>query len=159
LGGFPALERVQAGFYGCPETFRLETRARDHSVSIGTLVPTPFPMSVYQNVALGIALYRPLTKGEMDAEVEAALRRAALWEEVRDSLHKQGSELSGGQHQRLYIARAIALRPDVLLLDEPCSSIDPKSSAKIEQTIDDLKRMFVTPKDPRARKFVAGRFG
>ncbi|WP_428659421.1 ATP-binding cassette domain-containing protein [Reyranella sp.] len=108
---------------------------------------------------MGIALYRPLTKGEMDAEVEAALRRAALWEEVRDSLHNQGSELSGGQQQRLCIARAIALRPDVLLLDEPCSSIDSKPSAKIEQTIDDLKRMFVTPKDPRARKFVAGRFG
>lgn len=158
--------------------------------------PTPFPMSVYENVALGIALYRRLTKADLDAEVEAALRRAALWEEVKDSLHKQGSELSGGQQQRLCIARAIAVRPDVLLLDEPCSSIDPISSAKIEQTIDDLKpdhtivivthnlqqaarvsdyvgfmylgelvefdtaaRMFVTPKDSRARNFVSGRFG
>ena len=101
--------------------------------------PAPFPMSVYQNVALGIALYRRLTTAEMDAEVEAALRRAALWEEVKDTLHKQGSELSGGQQQRLCIARAIAVQPDVLLLDEPCSSIDPISSAKIEQTIDNLK--------------------
>jgi phosphate transport system ATP-binding protein len=101
--------------------------------------PVPFPMSIYQNVALGIALYRRLSKAEMDAEVETALRRAALWEEVKDTLHKQGSELSGGQQQRLCIARAIAVRPDVLLLDEPCSSIDPISSAKIEQTIDALK--------------------
>ena len=101
--------------------------------------PAPFPMSVYQNVALGIALYRRLTTAEMDAEVEAALRRAALWEEVKDTLHKQGSELSGGQQQRLCIARAIAVQPDVLLLDEPCASIDPISSAKIEQMIDNLK--------------------
>jgi phosphate transport system ATP-binding protein len=101
--------------------------------------PAPFPMSIYQNIALGIGLYRRLTKADMAAEVEAALRRAALWDEVKDSLHKQGADLSGGQQQRLCIARAIAVRPDVLLLDEPCSAIDPISSAKIEQTIDDLK--------------------
>jgi phosphate transport system ATP-binding protein len=101
--------------------------------------PTPFPMSVYQNVAFGIALYRRLSKAQLDAEVESALYRAALLEEVKDTLHKQGAELSGGQQQRLCIARAIALQPDVLLLDEPCSSIDPISSAKIEQTILDLR--------------------
>ena len=101
--------------------------------------PAPFPMSVYQNVAFGIGLHRRLKRAALDAEVEAALRRAALWDEVKDALHKQGTELSGGQQQRLCIARAIAVQPDVLLLDEPCSSIDPISSAKIEQTIDDLK--------------------
>ena len=101
--------------------------------------PAPFPMSVYQNIAFGIGLYRRLTKAEMDAEVEVALRRAALWDEVKDTLQRQGTELSGGQQQRLCIARAIAVRPDVLLLDEPCSSIDPISSAKVEQTIFDLK--------------------
>jgi phosphate transport system ATP-binding protein len=101
--------------------------------------PTPFPMSVYQNVALGIALYRRPTKADLDCEVEAALRRAALWDEVKDRLHEQGSALSGGQQQRLCIARAIALQPEVLLLDEPCSAIDPISSARIEQTILDLK--------------------
>lgn len=100
--------------------------------------PAPFPMSVYQNVAFGVALHCQLGKADLDREVELALRRAALWEEVKDTLHKQGSELSGGQQQRLCIARAIALEPDVLLLDEPCSSIDPISSARIEQTIHEL---------------------
>ena len=101
--------------------------------------PVPFPMSVYGNIAFSIGLHWRLAKAELDAQVEAALRRAALWEEVKDGLHKQGTELSGGQQQRLCIARAIAVLPDVLLLDEPCSSIDPISSAKIEQTIEDLK--------------------
>lgn len=100
--------------------------------------PAPFPMSVYQNVAFGVALHCQLGKADLDREVELALRRAALWEEVKDTLHKQGSELSGGQQQRLCIARTIALKPDVLLLDEPCSSIDPISSAKIEETIHEL---------------------
>jgi phosphate transport system ATP-binding protein len=80
-----------------------------------------------------------LAKSDLDAEVELALRRAALWEEVKDTLHKQGSELSGGQQQRLCIARAVALQPEVLLLDEPCSAIDPISAAKIEETILELK--------------------
>ncbi len=101
--------------------------------------PTPFPMSIYDNVAFGIGLNRSLTKKQMDSEVEAALRRAALWDEVKDTLSKNGFELSGGQQQRLSIARAIAIRPEVLLLDEPCASIDPISTAKIEQTIDELK--------------------
>lgn len=102
--------------------------------------PTPFPMTVYDNIAFGIRLQRDVSKGEMDGLVEAALRRAALWDEVKDDLDRYGFDLSGGQQQRLSIARAIAVQPEVLLLDEPCASIDPISSAKIEQTIDDLKR-------------------
>jgi phosphate transport system ATP-binding protein len=101
--------------------------------------PTPFPMSIYENIALGITLYRRLAKADLDAEVERALRRAALWDEVKDQLNKQGMALSGGQQQRLCIARAIALQPDILLLDEPCSAIDPVSSAKIEDTILELR--------------------
>ena len=101
--------------------------------------PTPFPMSIYDNIAFGIGLNRSPAKVQLDAEVEIALRRVALWDEVKDSLFKSGLELSGGQQQRLSIARAIAVRPEVLLLDEPCASIDPISSAKIEQTIDELK--------------------
>jgi phosphate transport system ATP-binding protein len=102
--------------------------------------PTPFPMSIYDNIGFGIGLNRSLTKAQMDAEVEVALRRVALWDEVKDKLRKTGLELSGGQQQRLSIARAIAIRPEVLLLDEPCASIDPISAAKIEHTIDELKQ-------------------
>ena len=101
--------------------------------------PTPFPMSIYDNVGFGIGLNRQLSKAQLDREVEQALRRVALWDEVKDQLRKSGLDLSGGQQQRLSIARAIALQPEVLLLDEPCSAIDPISSAKIEQTIDELK--------------------
>jgi phosphate transport system ATP-binding protein len=101
--------------------------------------PTPFPMSIYDNIAFGIGLYRELSRGEMDAEVESALRRAALWDEVKDHLAESGFSLSGGQQQRLCIARTVALQPEVLLLDEPCSSIDPISSTKIEKTIEELK--------------------
>jgi len=101
--------------------------------------PTPFPMSVYENIAFGIGLYRSLSRAEMDAEIESALRRAALWDEVKDNLSEGGFNLSGGQQQRLCIARAIAIQPEVLLLDEPCSAIDPISSAKIEETIEELK--------------------
>jgi phosphate transport system ATP-binding protein len=102
--------------------------------------PTPFPMSIYNNIAFGIRLQRNPSKAEMDTLVEAALRRAALWDEVKDDLAHSGFELSGGQQQRLSIARAIAIKPDVLLLDEPCASIDPISSAKIEQSIDELRK-------------------
>jgi phosphate transport system ATP-binding protein len=101
--------------------------------------PTPFPMSVYENVAFGIRLNRQLSRAELDAEVEAALRRAALWDEVKDNLSADGFSLSGGQQQRLCIARIVAAQPEVLLLDEPCSAIDPISSAKIEDTINELK--------------------
>lgn len=101
--------------------------------------PTPFPMSIYDNIAFGIRLHREVSKTEMDGLVEDALRRAALWDEVKDDLVRSGFSLSGGQQQRLSIARTIAVQPDVLLLDEPCASIDPVSSAKIEQTIDELR--------------------
>jgi phosphate transport system ATP-binding protein len=102
--------------------------------------PTPFPMSIYENIAFGIRLHRRISRAELDAEIEWALRRAALWDEVKDNLRESGLSLSGGQQQRLSIARTLALRPEVLLLDEPCSAIDPISSAKIEATIHELKQ-------------------
>jgi phosphate transport system ATP-binding protein len=101
--------------------------------------PTPFPMSVYENAAFGIRLSRRLSKADMDMEVEAALRGVALWEEVKDTLSRDAFALSGGQQQRLCLARTIATNPEVLLLDEPCSSIDPISSAHIEQTLDEIR--------------------
>ena len=101
--------------------------------------PTPFPMSIFDNVAFGIKLYEKLPKSEMEGRVEEALRRAALWEEVKDKLHQSGLGLSGGQQQRLCIARGIAIRPEVLLLDEPASALDPISTAKLEDTVIQLK--------------------
>jgi phosphate transport system ATP-binding protein len=101
--------------------------------------PTPFPMSIYENIAFGIRLYQKLPKDELDHRVESALKRAALWEEVKDKLNTNGLSLSGGQQQRLCIARTVAVRPDVILLDEPCSALDPISTAKIEELIDELK--------------------
>jgi phosphate transport system ATP-binding protein len=100
--------------------------------------PTPFPMSIYDNIAFGIRLYESLGKSAMDARVEEALRGAALWEEVKDKLHTSGLGLSGGQQQRLCIARAIAVKPSVLLLDEPASALDPISTAKVEELIEEL---------------------
>jgi phosphate transport system ATP-binding protein len=104
--------------------------------------PTPFPMSIYDNIAFGIRLYEKVGRSEMDGRVEAALRRAALWTEVRDKLHQSGLGLSGGQQQRLCIARAVAVRPEVLLLDEPASALDPISTAKIEELIEELSAEF-----------------
>jgi phosphate transport system ATP-binding protein len=101
--------------------------------------PTPFPMSIYENIAFGIRLYEKLSKAELDSRVETALRRAALWDEVKDKLAVNGLSLSGGQQQRLCIARTVAVRPDVILLDEPCSALDPISTAKIEELIDEFK--------------------
>jgi phosphate transport system ATP-binding protein len=100
--------------------------------------PTPFPMSIYENIAFGIKLYEKLPKSELDGRVEEALRRSALWEEVKDKLGASGLSLSGGQQQRLCIARTVAVRPEVILLDEPCSALDPISTAKIEELIDEL---------------------
>ena len=100
--------------------------------------PTPFPMSIYENVAFGIRLYEKLTKSELDGRVETSLRRAALWNEVKDKLGANGLSLSGGQQQRLCIARTVAVRPEVILFDEPCSALDPISTAKIEELIDEL---------------------
>lgn len=101
--------------------------------------PTPFPMSIYDNIAFGVRLYEKLSKSEMDGRVESALRRAALWTEVKDKLNASGQSLSGGQQQRLCIARTVAVKPEVILLDEPCSALDPISTAKIEELIDELK--------------------
>jgi phosphate transport system ATP-binding protein len=100
--------------------------------------PTPFPMTIYDNIAFGVRLYERLSKPEMDARVESALRRAALWSEVKDKLNASGLSLSGGQQQRLCIARTVAISPEVILLDEPASALDPISTAKIEELIDEL---------------------
>ncbi|AIL32388.1 phosphate ABC transporter ATP-binding protein PstB [Basilea psittacipulmonis] len=101
--------------------------------------PTPFPMSIYDNIAFGVRLYEKLSKAEMDERVEWALTKAALWNDVKDKLKQNGNSLSGGQQQRLCIARGIAIRPEVLLLDEPCSALDPISTSKIEDLIQELK--------------------
>jgi phosphate transport system ATP-binding protein len=101
--------------------------------------PTPFPMSIYDNIAFGIRLYEKLSRAEMADRVEWALSKAALWNEVKDKLKQSGARLSGGQQQRLCIARAIAVKPEVLLLDEPASALDPISTAHIESLIDELK--------------------
>ena len=101
--------------------------------------PTPFPMSIYDNIAFGVKLFENLNKSEMDDRVEWALKKSALWTEVKDKLNQSGSSLSGGQQQRLCIARGIAIKPEVLLLDEPCSALDPISTSKIEELIAELK--------------------
>jgi phosphate transport system ATP-binding protein len=100
--------------------------------------PTPFPMSIYDNIAFGIKLYDKLSKSELDGRVEKALRGAALWNEVKDKLNASGLSLSGGQQQRLCIARTVAIHPEVILFDEPCSALDPISTAKVEELIDEL---------------------
>ena len=100
--------------------------------------PTPFPMSIYDNIAFGIRLYERPSKSELDDRVESALKRSALWGEVKDKLKTSGLSLSGGQQQRLCIARTVAISPEVILLDEPCSALDPISTAKIEEMIDEL---------------------
>jgi phosphate transport system ATP-binding protein len=104
--------------------------------------PTPFPLTVFENVAYGLRLHYRLSRAELYARVEHALRLAALWDEVKDKLHKQGTALSGGQQQRLCIARAIAVEPEVLLMDEPTSAIDPLATAKIEELISSLRDAF-----------------
>ncbi len=102
--------------------------------------PTPFPMSIFDNIAFGVKLFENLSKPELDERVEWALNKAALWEEVKDKINQSGLSLSGGQQQRLCIARGIAVKPKVLLLDEPCSALDPISTAKIEELIAELKK-------------------
>src|SRR5205823_1719192 len=104
--------------------------------------PTPFPMTIYENIAFGIRLYERLSASELDGRVETCLRRAALWDEVKDKLSTSGLSLSGGQQQRLCIARTIAVQPEVILFDEPCSALDPISTAKIEELIDELKEHY-----------------
>jgi phosphate transport system ATP-binding protein len=100
--------------------------------------PTPFPMSIYDNIAFGMRLYERLPKSELDGRVESALKRSALWTEVKDKLNASGLSLSGGQQQRLCIARTVAISPEVILFDEPCSALDPISTAKVEELIDEL---------------------
>lgn len=102
--------------------------------------PTPFPMSIYDNIAFGVRLFEDLDTSDMDDRVEWALKKAALWNEVKDKLAQSGSGLSGGQQQRLCIARGIAIKPEVLLLDEPCSALDPISTGKVEELIVELKQ-------------------
>ena len=104
--------------------------------------PTPFPMTIYENIAFGIKLYENLSKSELDGRVENALRGAALWNEVKDKLNASGLSLSGGQQQRLCIARTVAIQPEVILFDEPCSALDPISTAKVEELIDELKEKY-----------------
>ena len=100
--------------------------------------PTPFPMTIFDNIAFGIQLYEKLPRSELEGRIEHALRRAALWDEVKDKLHQSGTSLSGGQQQRLCIARSVATKPELILLDEPCSALDPISTAKIEELINEL---------------------
>ncbi len=100
--------------------------------------PTPFPMTIRDNIAFGIKLYERMARSELDGRIEHALQRAALWGEVKDKLHESGLSLSGGQQQRLCIARTVATKPEIILLDEPCSALDPISTAKIEELIDEL---------------------
>ena len=102
--------------------------------------PTPFPMTIYENIAFGIRLYEKISRADLDARVESSLRRAALWDEVKDKLNASGLSLSGGQQQRLCIARTVAVKPEVILFDEPCSALDPISTAKIEELIDEMKK-------------------
>ena len=104
--------------------------------------PTPFPMSIYDNIAFGVRLYEKIGRADMDDRVEAALRRAALWDEVKDKLRQSGMGLSGGQQQRLCIARTVAQRPEVILFDEPTSALDPISTGKIEELIEQLRAEF-----------------
>jgi phosphate transport system ATP-binding protein len=101
--------------------------------------PTPFPMSIYENIAFGIRLYERVPKTELDDRVKDCLEHAGLWTEVKDKLNASGLSLSGGQQQRLCIARTVAVQPEVILFDEPCSALDPISTAKIEELIDELK--------------------
>ncbi len=100
--------------------------------------PTPFPMSIYDNIAFGVKLYEKLSKSDLDGRVESALRRSALWGEVKDKLTSSGLSLSGGQQQRLCIARTVAIQPEIILLDEPCSALDPISTSKVEELMDEL---------------------
>ena len=101
--------------------------------------PTPFPMTIFDNIAFGIKLYNRLGSSDLEERVAWALHKAALWEEVKDKLHQKGTSLSGGQQQRLCIARAIAVKPELILLDEPCSGLDPISTSRIEDLISELK--------------------
>jgi len=113
-----------------------------HQIGMIFQKPTPFPMTIFENIAYGLRLHMKMSKSELEGRVEEALRSAALFDEVKDMLNVHGTELSGGQQQRLCIARAIAVEPKIILMDEPCSALDPISTAKIEELIDQLKGEF-----------------
>jgi phosphate transport system ATP-binding protein len=117
---------------------KLDVNALRAKVGMVFQKPTPFPMTIFDNVAFGLQLYESLSRSEMEGRIEVALRRAALWDEVKDKLHASGTSLSGGQQQRLCIARSVAIKPELILLDEPCSALDPISTAKIEELINEL---------------------
>jgi len=121
---------------------KLDTNLLRSRVGMVFQKPTPFPMTIYDNVAFGIKLYERMARSELDDRIESALRRAALWGEVKDKLRESGLSLSGGQQQRLCIARTVATHPEVILLDEPCSALDPISTAKIEELIDELSNEY-----------------
>ncbi|HVE02892.1 MAG TPA: phosphate ABC transporter ATP-binding protein PstB [Rhizomicrobium sp.] len=123
-------------------TAKLDTNLLRSRVGMVFQKPTPFPMTIYDNVAFGIRLYERMAKSELDGRIESALQRAALWNEVKDKLKESGLSLSGGQQQRLCIARTVATHPEVILLDEPCSALDPISTAKIEELIDELSNEY-----------------
>jgi len=122
-----------------PNVPALELR---HKIGMIFQKPTPFPMSIMDNIAYGLRLQSGLSRSEIEGRVEKALKDAALWEEVKDKLNQAGTSLSGGQQQRLCIARALAVEPEVILMDEPCSALDPIATAKIEELIDELKQRF-----------------
>jgi phosphate transport system ATP-binding protein len=122
-----------------PSTCELELRRR---VGMIFQKPTPFPMSLFDNIAYGLRIQGIKNRSEIEDRVERALRGAALWDEVRDALHKPGTALSGGQQQRLCIARAIAVEPELILMDEPCSALDPIATARVEELIEELKRRY-----------------
>jgi len=121
---------------------KLDTNLLRSRVGMVFQKPTPFPMTIYDNVAFGIRLYERMAKSELDGRIESALQRAALWGEVKDKLRESGLSLSGEQQQRLCIARTVATHPEVILLDEPCSALDPISTAKIEELIDELSNEY-----------------
>ena len=122
-----------------PKVPALELR---HKIGMIFQKPTPFPMSIFDNIAYGLKLHGRMSKSELEGRVEKALQDAALWNEVKDKLKHHGTALSGGQQQRLCIARALAVQPEVLLMDEPCSALDPIATTKIEELIDELKSRF-----------------
>ncbi len=122
-----------------PKIPSLELR---HKVGMIFQKPTPFPMSISDNIAYGLKLHTSISRSEMEGRVEKALKDSALWDEVKDMLHQPGTALSGGQQQRLCIARALAIEPEVMLMDEPCSALDPIATSKIEELIDELKQKF-----------------
>jgi phosphate transport system ATP-binding protein len=121
---------------------KLDTNLLRSRIGMVFQKPTPFPMTIYDNIAFGIKLYERMPRSELDGRIETALQRAALWGEVKDKLRESGLSLSGGQQQRLCIARTVATKPEVILLDEPCSALDPISTAKIEELIDELSNEY-----------------